>query len=90
MRELFDKHQERMTPAEDRRVWSAMRAAVAAPERNRPGWRVLSGATLAAAAVVAVAVVQMGGIGNGPMSELARNAPGVDANPGLVAEATGG
>ena len=55
MREIFDRHQERMTGAEERRVREAMFAAL---DRRRPAWRrwAVPGAALAAAGAAVFAV----------------------------------
>jgi Ca-activated chloride channel family protein len=58
MKELFDRHQERMTPEEDRRVWSAVRDSLRAPQPWWKRWGIPAGAlgTFAAALAVVIAV----------------------------------
>jgi Ca-activated chloride channel family protein len=72
MKELFDRHQERLTDAEDRRVWGAVYDEV---KRRRPVWKrwgiSLSVFATVTAAVVVVAVVNQPGMQRG-------NAPGLD------------
>lgn len=57
MKELFDRHQAKLTDAEDRRIWSAMHDA-SRPKRRWVRWGIPAFLTTAAAAVVVVAVVQ--------------------------------
>ena len=57
MKDLFDRTTPKMTPDEDRRVWSALSGAL--DTKHRPWWQrrgVLGTATVAATAVVALAV----------------------------------
>ena len=58
MKKLFDRHQERLSDSEDRRVWSAMFDAT--KRRKQPfwkNWRVLSTVGTLATASLAVIVV---------------------------------
>jgi Ca-activated chloride channel family protein len=63
MKEQFDRHQDRLTDAEDRRVWAALHDEVTA-RRDRSAWRRWrvpgTALALAATAVVAVALAVRG------------------------------
>ncbi len=91
MKELFDRHQDRLTPEEERRLRGALFDELDA--RRRPAWRrwtlpagVLAGA---AAAVVAVALVLHGPADRAVSDRLLQGRPaaGVDGNAVAAREA---
>jgi len=58
MKDLFDRHEDKLTESEDRRVWTAMRGAL---ERKRPWWRrTWVPSLVAAGAVAALAIAVLG------------------------------
>ena len=72
MKELFDRHQERLTDAEDRRVWGAVYDEV---KRRRPVWK-RWGISLSVFATVTAAVIVIAVVNQPGMQRL--NAPGID------------
>jgi len=91
MKEQFDRHQDRLTDGEDRRVWAALHDEVVA-SRNRSAWRRwrLPGTAVAltAGAVVAVALAVRGPDERAMTGQLERaragKTPAVAGAPGAV------